>query len=448
MAIGLTLFIPVFSRIPWTSSFLVVALVASRGGVAPALLATGISSCGIYLFVLSPRSKHLYDPSSLVQVALFDLTALVIMYLVRERNVAMSSLQSSEMHYRSVTETASDVIITIDSESRILSINPAVHSMFGYTPEDLIGEQMLILMPERFHAAHRGGIARHLATAVRQIPWTGVQLPGRRKDGEEIPLEISFGSYFAEGQQRFTGFIRNVSDRRDAQAALMQSEKLAAVGRLASSIAHEINNPLEAVTNLLYLSRGSVDLPEIQAYLETAAREVQRISVIANQTLQFHKQSSTPEPVNCADLVSSCLTLYQGRLINNNISVEQRQRACRHATCTEGEIRQVLNNLIGNAIHALPPEGGRILIRSRDAIDWEDGRQGVILTVADTGTGMSPQIREKLFEPFFTTKGIGGAGLGLWVSGQLTERNQGKLRVRSSQREARSGTVFTLFLPH
>lgn len=448
LALGFTYYIPAFSSIPWTLSLFAVAIVAWVGGAVPALVAILIMACGIYRLILAPEAAQLHDPNAFLRIAAFVPIALFITYLVRQRSLARSSLEASEMHYRSMTETASDVVITIDSSSRILSINPAVKAVFGYDPEELIGEKMLILMPERFRASHLAGITRHLATGTRHIPWTGVQLPGQRKDGEEIPLEISFGSYTADGQKYFTGFIRDVSDRHATQLALMQNEKLAAVGRLASSIAHEINNPLEAVTNLLYLSRGNTDPAEIQSYLETAEREIRRISVIASQTLQFHKQSSSPEVVMCDELIDSSLALYQGRLVNADIAVEQRNRAQRPATCVEGEIRQVLNNLIGNAIDALPPQGGRIFVRSRDAICWKSGQPGVILTVADNGTGMSAETREKIYEPFFSTKGTGGAGLGLWICSQLVEQNQGKLRVWSSQRNGRSGTVFTLFLPY
>jgi PAS domain S-box-containing protein len=447
VAVGLTYYVPVFSRIPWTLSFFVVATVAWRGGFAPAFVATLIASCGIYELILAPAAHHLDDLTAFVQVTAFDLVAVLIAYLVDQRNRAITSLRASEMHYRSVTETASDVVITIDSDSCILSINPAVKTIFGYDPEELIGEKMPLLMPEKYRSAHVAGIARHLATGERHIPWTGVQLPGRRKDGEEIPLEISFGSYITEGQKRFTGFIRDVSDRHEAHAALMQSEKLAAVGRLASSIAHEINNPLEALMNLIFLSRGSKDLAEAETYLEIADRELRRIAIIANQTLQFHKQSNEPESVNCEELIGDTLALNRGRLVNPQIGVEERQRASRRLMCVDGEIRQVLNNLIGNAIDALPPRGGRIFIRSRDATDWKNGRAGLVITVADTGLGMSSETRKKIFEPFFTTKGNGGTGLGLWISHQIIERNQGKLRVRSSQKSGQSGTVFTLFLP-
>lgn len=447
LAIWLTYRVPLFAGIPWTLSYFAVATAAWVGGLLPALTTAMLTTYGIYTLILSPAVRHTDVRTSLAQTAAFELVALLIASLVNQRNRALLALMTSERHYRSVTETASDVVITIDSKSRILSINPAVKKIFGYEPSELIGEEMVTLMPEKYRTAHTGGIARYLAAGRRHIPWTGVQLPGRRKDGEEVPLEISFGSYDTEGEQRFTGFIRDVSDRRKTEAALMQNEKLAAVGRLASSIAHEINNPLEVVTNLLYLSLGSFDLPEIKEYLEAAEKEVQRISVIANQTLEFHKQSSTPEAVPCESLVCGSLVLYQGRLLNAQARVDQRQRAKRLAHCIGGEIRQVLNNLIGNAIDALPRAGGRILLRSRDATDWNSGRAGVVLTVADTGSGMSSETQAKVFEAFFSTKGAGGAGLGLWICSQIVERNRGKLQVRSCQRQNRRGTVFTLFLP-
>lgn len=220
------------------------------------------------------------------------------------------------------------------------------------------------------------------------------------------------------------------------------------MGRLASSIAHEINNPLEAVTNLLYLASSSKGLSsEVQNYLDSAERELRRVSHIANQTLRFHKQSTKPKAVMCEDLLCSVLSIYQGRLLSSRVEVQKRQRSLQPVLCFDGEIRQVLNNLIGKAIDAMQPEGGRLFIRSREATDWNTGRRGLVLAVADTGSGISPLALEKIFEPFFTTKGISGTGLGLWVSQEIVARHQGALRVRSSQKKGRCGTLFTLFLP-
>jgi signal transduction histidine kinase len=167
--------------------------------------------------------------------------------------------------------------------------------------------------------------------------------------------------------------------------------------------------------NLLHLSERSADLEEIKQFLELAQREVRRVAVIANQTLQFHGRSSIPEPVRSEEAVNGSLALYQGRLLNAQIRVEQRHRATRSALCIGGEIRQVLNNLIGNAI--------------------------------DTGVGMSRETRQRAFEPFFSTKGQAGTGLGLWICSQLVAQNRGTLRVRSRTGSGRTGTVFMLFLP-
>jgi signal transduction histidine kinase len=219
------------------------------------------------------------------------------------------------------------------------------------------------------------------------------------------------------------------------------------VGRLASSIAHEINNPLEAVTNLLYLAQQAAVSPEAKQYMEKAEVELRRVTAIANQTLRFHRQSSNQKPVTSGELIDATLLLYQGRFISLRVNLERRERTQRAVTCFDGEIRQVLSNLVGNAIDAMAHANGRLLIRSREARHWPTGRRGVVLTVADTGGGMSPQTRAKIYEPFFTTKGEKGTGLGLWISREIVDRHQGVLRVKSSQSAEGSGTVFTLFLP-
>ena len=149
----------------------------------------------------------------------------------------------------------------------------------------------------------------------------------------------------------------------------------------------------------------------------------------------------------CQELIEGGLSIYQGRILNAGISVEKRKRASHPVTCFDGEIRQVLNNLVSNAIDAMHPHGGRLLLRSRESTNWKTGRRGLVLTVADTGPGMNQVTVKRIFEPFFTTKGNAGTGLGLWISCEIIDRHGGTLRVRSSQREGRSGTVFTIFLP-
>ena len=243
------------------------------------------------------------------------------------------------------------------------------------------------------------------------------------------------------------GVNLDVTDRHRAAEALMQTEKLAAVGRLAASIAHEINNPLEAVTNLLFLARVTDAADTRDQFLSTAEDELRRVGAIANQTLRFHKQSTRPRAITCDQLLESVLSIYQGRVAGGRVRLERRKRAQKPVLCFDGEIRQVLSNLLGNALDAMGSSGGRVLVRSRDGRDWKTGRSGLVMTVADTGSGIPPGALSRIFEAFFTTKEIGGTGLGLWVSQEIVARHDGRLRVRTSTRPGRSGTIFTLFLP-
>jgi PAS domain S-box-containing protein len=268
-----------------------------------------------------------------------------------------------------------------------------------------------------------------------------------RPDGETMVFDFSVTPVRDESGQvvYLVPEARDIGEVKRAQSALLKSEKLAAVGRLASSIAHEINNPLESVMNLIFLARNS-EIEDARNYLEIADQEIRRVSIIANQTLRFHKQASNPQAATSSDLFSTVMRIYEGRLRNAHVQVEQKFRTDEPVVCFQGDVRQVLNNLVSNAIEAMP-FGGRLLIRSRRSRNWKTGQPGIVLTIADTGTGMSPETRRHIFEAFYTTKGTAGNGLGLWVCQEIVERHQGTLRVRSSQREGHSGTVFAFFLP-
>ena len=281
----------------------------------------------------------------------------------------------------------------------------------------------------------------------RGIPIQLARLP-------DHPLELRYLDFVYQPKREPDGSVSgiivlgvDVTDARRSEQILLQSEKLNAVGRLASSIAHEINNPLEAVTNLIYLAQSAAVNQETRHYLATAEIELRRVSAIANQTLRFHRQSTNPTPVTAPGLIDATLPLYQSRISNAHVKVERRDRARRPVTCLDGEIRQVLSNLIANAVDALSATERRLLIRSRDSTDWRTGRSGVTLTIADTGSGMSGDTISHVFEPFFTTKGNKGTGLGLWISLEIIDRHRGSLKVKSRQAAHGSGTVFTLFLP-
>jgi PAS domain S-box-containing protein len=246
---------------------------------------------------------------------------------------------------------------------------------------------------------------------------------------------------------RWFGTNTDMEAQKRTEDALRQSEKLAAVGRLASSIAHEINNPLEAVTNLIFLARAISTEAEVMQYLGLAELELGRMAQIATQTLRFHRQLSAPVATDVAELLESMLPLYRARLAQCGIELELEMTECPPLVCYAGEIRQVLSNLVGNAIDAMG-QGGKLCLRVRAGRDWKRRVSCVRVTVADTGHGMSPQTMMRLYEPFFTTKEAVGTGLGLWVSAGIVEKHKGALQVRSSTQTGRCGTVFALSLPY
>jgi len=232
---------------------------------------------------------------------------------------------------------------------------------------------------------------------------------------------------------------------RQQNDALRKLEKLAAVGQLASSIAHEINNPLESITNLLYLIRQSESMEDVQQYAGMAQDELSRVTEITLQTLRFHRQNSRPVELDLAELLHALIALYAGRMLVRNIAADVKLIASPRVMAMEGEIRQVVNNLIRNALDAMS-DGGRLLVRLHPERDPHNGRSGARLTVADIGEGISPEIEPHLFEPFQTTKELTGTGLGLWVSKGIVEKHGGRIRNRT-RRGAVHGTVFTVWLP-
>ena len=241
--------------------------------------------------------------------------------------------------------------------------------------------------------------------------------------------------------------LSDIDQQKKSESALIQNEKLAAVGRLAASISHEINNPLESVTNLLYLARQDPGLSQdIRAYLDTADHELSRVSQIVSHTLRFHRQSTRPRSMTASALLDPSLGLYAGRIANAGVDPLVEHIPAEPIVCYEGEIRQVLNNLISNAIESMKT-GGRLTVRTGPAHSWKTESRGLRITIADTGHGMPQQVQSRLFEAFYTTKGENGTGLGLWISRGIIEKHFGTLRMRSCVRPGKSGSVFRIFLP-
>jgi signal transduction histidine kinase len=250
-------------------------------------------------------------------------------------------------------------------------------------------------------------------------------------------LEISL-----RGRERQYQIRDHILQYERAQEALRRSEKLAVTGRLAASIAHEINNPLEAVTNLLYLTRLEPSRDAQEKYLIQAERELARMTDITTHTLRFYRESTKPVDTDVVEVLESVLVLYHSRFVGADIHVEHEFRApSAKVLSTPGELRQVIANIVGNAIDSMRG-GGRLRIRISNA--QRDGRQRLYLTIGDTGSGIAPDLLPKIFEPFVTTKEDTGTGLGLWVTAEIAKRNRWTIAVRSSQRVPHSGTVFCL----
>jgi PAS domain S-box-containing protein len=356
----------------------------------------------------------------------------------------MEELHLNRRIFRSVTSGIS-VASTLLPDLPLTYVNPAFEVMTGYSLEEVQGQNCRFLQGSERNQPS----VTLIREAIRDGREVTAILKNFRKDGTSFWNELSLSPIRNRDGEitHFVGIQTDVTARVEFEAALRESEKLAAVGRLASSIAHEINNPLESVMNLLYLAQQEESLPEILQYLGQADKQVQRVSLITSQSLRFYKQSTKPQAVRAFDLLESVLDLYETRAENSHVAIEHRDRSHESIVCLESEIRQVLNNLVRNAIEAMGRDGGRLLIRSRDTTDWRTGVPGVAITVADTGSGISPQTMQQLYRPFFTTKGASGTGLGLWISSEIVARHRGRLLVRSCQREGASGTVFMLFLP-
>jgi two-component system sporulation sensor kinase C len=363
----------------------------------------------------------------------------------RRYQTAMDELNLNRRIFRSVTSGISIADAT-KPDLPLTYVNPAFEVMTGYSLEEVLGKNCRFLQGD---ALDQPAITL-VREAIRDKRETLVILKNYRKDGTPFWNELSLSPIRNRHGMltHFVGIQTDVTARVEFEDALRESEKLAAVGRLASSIAHEINNPLESVMNLIYLAQmpGS-DAQSVKTYLSMADKELQRVKVITSQSLRFYKQSTKPQVTGTKELLNSVVDVYQARLQNGHVEVERRERSKLSIVCMESEIRQVLSNLVGNAIDAMKGEVKRLLVRSREATDWRTGARGVLMTIADTGAGMSAETKKDIYKAFYTTKGIGGTGLGLWISSEIVSRHNGRLMVRSRQGE-RSGTVFALFLPH
>ncbi|WP_348267804.1 ATP-binding protein [Edaphobacter paludis] len=367
---------------------------------------------------------------------------------LRARDAALAELKRERETLQVVLDNSIVGVLIGKKDDGITYANQAILRLLGYTADEVAAGKL------GWNDINTAEYAEADRQAEEQMRIFGTadsyHKELRARDGRLIPFLVGatiIPSQESQGDlsQTIAVFLTDMSRQKQAESALIQSEKLAAVGRLAASISHEINNPLEAVTNILYIVEGNVKDEEAQRYIATAQAELQRVSQIVTHTLRFHRQATSPRALTAEELLEPTIGLHHGRLVNSNIDVQVYHCGSRAVVCYEGDIRQVLNNLIGNAIDSMKT-GGRLLIRTRDAHLWNGNTSGVRITIADTGHGMTQEVRERIFEPFYTTKGINGTGLGLWISSGIVDKHRGLIQVHSTLTKS-GGTVFSLFLP-
>jgi PAS domain S-box-containing protein len=344
-----------------------------------------------------------------------------------------------------IVETSEDAILSETLEGIVLTWNAGAEGMFGYTAREIIGQPVrLLLPPERLDEENEILERLKQGRPVKQLETVRVAKGGR-------PIDVSIStSPLRDSSGNLTGaskIMRDIGERKRAEEALIRHEKLVSVGRMAATIAHEINNPLAAVGNLLYLASSVEDLPApARQYLETADEELRRVAHIARQSLGFYRDTNAPAPTPIAALLDSTLDLLKSKVRAKQAVVRKQWDGDVQVTAVAGELRQVFSNLLANSLDAIE-DNGTVALRVSADVPSRCGRRQVRILVADNGGGITADTRQHLFEPFVTTKGTLGTGLGLWVSQQIVKKHGGTIRVRSRTEGSRKGTVVSVVLP-
>jgi PAS domain S-box-containing protein len=355
-------------------------------------------------------------------------------------------LEEAALRLAAIVESSDDAIASKDLNGIVTSWNRSAEKLFGYTAAEIIGKSITLIIPPELHhdedmilsKIRRGEKIDHFET---------IRL---HKNGERIEVSLTI-SPIKDDNGNVIGaakIVRNITESNKIERALRTTEKLAAAGRMAATVAHEINNPLEAVTNLVYLAKR--ELPQndrVAGYLDLASRELDRVAHITRQTLGFYRDTSSPALFNVPDMLDDLLLLYEKRFESRRIKVVKQYDNRVEITALAGEIRQAFSNLITNAMDAMP-EGGTLALRVAKSHDWSNSHvHGVRITILDTGSGIEPRHRKNIFQPFFTTKTDVGTGLGLWITCGILEKHRGSIRMKSRTGQSGHGTAFSIFLP-
>ena len=352
----------------------------------------------------------------------------------------------SRLRLAAIVESSDDAVVSKNLNGIVTSWNAAAERIFGYSAKEMIGQPILKIIPPELHG-DEDMILSKLRRGERIDHFETVRVT---KTGERLDVSLTI-SPIRDKNGRIVGaakIARDITQRKRSEEALRMSEKLATTGRLAATVAHEINNPLESVVNLVYLAKSQKGLPEnVREYLRAAEEELDRVSQLTRQALGFYREKTAPTATHVGAIISQLRTIFSPRMTNKRIDLRLEVRSDPEIVAVPGELRQLFANLLSNSIDAVPMDGA-IRVRVSRAREFNhSGRDGVRITVCDSGPGIKPANRGKIFEPFFTTKQEVGTGLGLWVSKGIVERHGGNIRMRSSTTQGKSGTSFSVFLP-
>ena len=340
-----------------------------------------------------------------------------------------------------IVESSDDPIISKDLDGIITSWNEAATRILGYTEDEIVGQSVLKLIPEELQSEEPLILSR-IRAGERIEHFDTVR---RSKSGQRLDVSLTI-SPIKDESGTIVGaskILRDISSRKRIETSLIQAEKIAATGRMAATIAHEINNPLEAVLNLLYLLRRQITSDEGKTYLSTAEIELNRVAHIAKQTLGYYREHASAVSVSLSQLAEHALTVYSPRCSAFNIAVERHLDSKTKLTLRRGEMTQVISNLIANAIAAMP-DGGKLIVSVSDV---EAPSPGVLFTIEDNGVGIPKENLDRVFEAFFTTRVSVGTGIGLFVARQFVEGHGGSITLESSIDPEKHGTKILVFLP-